>query len=123
MPFHHSQNSREFLARRFRTLEQSLDVAAQDRQWCAQFVRHVGDKIPPDLIQLLQLRDVVKQNECSADFTRVIPGRDGVEFDLRTVQRQLAANRFTAAERIGDRSFERSMANNLQQRCPCRNFR
>src|ERR1700687_1356008 len=100
MAFHDSENSRKFLARDFRAVEQGLDVAAQDRQRRAQFVRDISDKIPPDLIHLLQLGDVVKQNERSGDFARVVPCRDGVELDLRTVQGQLAANWATMIESI-----------------------
>ena len=97
MALHHSENSRRILARRFRVVEQCLDITAQDRQWRAQFVRDICDKIPPDLIHLLQLGDVVKQNECSGDFApSFLVATAWVRFANR--QGQLAANWATMIE-------------------------
>src|SRR6266536_855556 len=118
MAFHDSENSRKFLARDFRAVEQGLDVAAQDRQRRAQFVRDISDKIPPDLIHLLQFGNVMEQNEHTGDLACLVPCRDGVEFDLRTIQSQLAANWATMIESIINYPVERRVAHNLQQRCP-----
>src|SRR5437867_1493545 len=83
---------RKFLARHFRAVEQGFNIAAQDRQWRSQFVRNVGDKIPPHLIDLLDLGYVVKQNQCSGNLARLVSCRDGVELDLQPIQGQLGAN-------------------------------
>src|SRR5207247_4100744 len=123
MPFHNAENSGKFLARHFRAVEQGFNIAAQDRQWRAQFVRNVGDKIPPYLIDLLELSDVVKQNHCSRDLACVVPRCDSVELNLRPVQGQLAANWSTTSQSILNDPIERCIADNLQQSRPFRNLR
>src|SRR6476646_5168774 len=122
MTFHDSENSGEFLARRFGAIEQSLDIPAQDREWRAQLVRNVRHEIAPDLIHFFQLSDVVKQNQCAGDFAPVVLCRDAMQLDLRCVQSQLAANRTVATERIGQQPIECGITDNLQQRRCYRNF-
>ena len=63
MPFHDLKNACQFFARSLRVFNQCLDISAQDRQRRSQFMRNVRDKIAPDLIESLQLRDIVKQND------------------------------------------------------------
>src|SRR5882724_5492465 len=116
MALHYAENSSELLTWGFWTVEQRLDVAAQDRQRRAQFVRNVRYEIPPYLIHFFQLRDVVKQNQSDGDFAGVVPRRDGMQLDLRSVQSQLATNRAVAPERIGQQPIERGITDNFQQR-------
>ena len=68
--------------RRFRIIEQGLDVAAQNREGCAQFVRDVRHEIPPHLVHLFQLRDIMKQNECAGNLARIVLRGDGMQLDL-----------------------------------------
>src|SRR6267378_7922360 len=116
MAFHDSKNSRKFLARHFRAIEQRLDVAAQDRQWGAQFVRDVGDEIPSDLIHFPELGDIVEQNERSGNLAGIVPCRHGNELNLWTVQSQFAANWCTAIESIVNEPVECCIPDNLKQR-------
>src|SRR5882724_2459364 len=114
MALHYAENSSELLTWGFWTVEQRLDVAAQDRQRRAQFVRNVRHEIAPDLIHFFQLRDVVKQSESTGDLTSFVLCRDGMQLDLRSVQSQLAANRAVATERIGQQPIERGITDNFQ---------
>src|SRR4029453_18971046 len=116
MALHYAKNSGELLKRGFWTVEQRFNVAAQDRQRRAQFVRNVRHEIPPHLIHLFELGDVVKQNQCAGDLAGFVLGRDGMQLDLRTIKSQLAANRAVTTERIGQEQIERGITDNLQQR-------
>ena len=50
----------------FRSVEQRLHVAADRRQRRAQFVRHVGDEVPPDAVGPSQVGDVVQHEHRAA---------------------------------------------------------
>ena len=73
-------------------IDQSLDIALDDRQRRAQLVRDVGDEIPPQRLQIPLTGDVVQHAQHPL-FPRVVPGGDegagGLDPDRRGLAGEL----------------------------------
>ena len=59
-------------------VEQRLDVALDDREWRAQLVADVGDKLLPQILQPLHSCQVVEHQDCAAMNAVLLADRHAV---------------------------------------------
>ena len=85
-------------------------------------MRHICDKVSPDLVKLLQLSDIVEKNDCPGHFILSVLDWDGADFDMplavgsRIGQTQLASRRFPSEQRFRNHLIQRGMTDGFNQR-------
>ncbi len=70
-----AQDSLPLIRREIRFIEQRLKIAAENGEWPAQFMGNIGNELPPDLLELLQLRDIMKEHHGAAQAAAFLRDR------------------------------------------------